>query len=176
MVTSYVQLLAQRYKGKLGSDADEFIGFAVDGAKRLQRLILDLLAYYKVGTRKREFSVINSEVALTSALADLRGLIAETGAVVTNDALPSVWGDTPMLQLLFRNLISNSIKFRYQEPPQIHVSVRQEPQEWTFSVRDNGVGMDPQYADRIFKVFQRLHTREPYPKPGVGLSHVQENY
>ena len=174
MVTSYVQLLAQRYKGELGSDADEYIGFAIDGAKRLQRLILDLLAYYEVGTRKQEFTVVNGDTALTNALVDLRGLITETGAVITNDSLPSVWGDAGMIQLLFRNLIDNSIKFRRPESPRIHISARQETSEWFFSVRDNGIGMDPQYVDRVFKVFQRLHTRESYPKPGVGLAMCQK--
>jgi PAS domain S-box-containing protein len=170
MVISYVQLLRQRYQGKLDPDAEQWIAYAVEGSRRLQRLILDLLAYHEVGTRTQEFTAVNCEAVLTGVFSDLRRSIADRGAVITHDPLPTVWGDLTQLQIVFRNLASNGIKFHHQEPPHVHISATQSKTAWVFTVRDNGSGIDPQYLDRLFLVFQRLHAREPYPKPGVGLA------
>ncbi|MBI2090759.1 MAG: GAF domain-containing protein [Deltaproteobacteria bacterium] len=170
MVSSYVQLLARRYRAKLDSDADEFIAYAVEGAKRMQRLIHDLLAYSRVGTRGNEFKPTNCEAVLGRTLFNLKAAIEECGAVVTHDPLPTVTGDGMQLEHLFQNLIGNAIKFRNQESPRIHLSSERKDGEWLFSVRDNGIGIDPQYAERIFVIFQRLHGREEYPGTGVGLA------
>jgi len=170
MVTSYVQLLGRRYQGKLDPEAEQWITYAVEGSRRLQRLILDLLAYHEVGTRSQEFTPVDCEALLASVLSDLRGTIADRGAVVTHDPLPTVWGDTAQLQIVFRNLVSNGVKFHHQEPPHVHLSAAQAENAWVFAVRDNGSGIDPRHLDRLFLVFQRLHAREPYPKPGVGLA------
>ncbi len=170
MVTSYVQLLAQRYQGKLDLDAEQWITYAVEGSKRLQRLILDLLAYHEVGAQTPEFTAVDCEAVLAGVLSDLRGTIAERGAVITHDPLPTVRGDVVQLQVVFRNLISNGIKFQPQHPPHVHISATQDENAWVLAVHDNGVGIDPQHLERLFLIFQRLHTREPYPKPGVGLA------
>ena len=170
MVSSYTQLLARRYKGKLDANADEFIAYAVDGATRMQTLINDLLAYSRVGTRGQRFGRVDCEAVLASALANLRVSVEESGAVVTHDALPTVTGDSTQLTQLLQNLIGNAIKFRGQEPPRVHVSTERQGDTWTFSVRDNGIGIDPQYCERIFVIFQRLHGRAEYPGTGIGLA------
>jgi signal transduction histidine kinase len=169
MVSSYTQLLARRYKGKLDPDADEFIAFAVDGATRMQQLIQDLLAYSRVSTGGRQFKPTSAETALGYALDNLRYVMKESGAVVTHDPLPTVMGDQKQLEQLFQNLLSNAIKFRGHEPPRIHVSARTDA-NWLFSIRDNGIGLDPQYGDRIFVIFQRLHNRQEYSGTGIGLA------
>ncbi|MEO8629669.1 MAG: ATP-binding protein, partial [Betaproteobacteria bacterium] len=171
MVASYTQLLAKRYKGKLDADADEFIAFAVGGASRMQQLIQDLLAYSRVGTQANELLETSSEEALQEALVNLRGAIEDSGALVTHDPLPLVLGDDALLVQLFQNLIGNAIKYRRLEIPQVRISaVRAEGERWLFSVRDNGLGIDPQYFDRIFGMFQRLHTREEFSGTGIGLA------
>jgi PAS domain S-box-containing protein len=170
MVTSYVQLLARRYKGKLDSDADEFIGFAVDGAIRMWKLINDLLTYSRVGMRGKELEPTDCETILHQSLNNLKVAIEEKEAVVTHDPLPTVMADSPQLGQLFQNLIGNAIKFRGNEAPRIHVSASQNGNGWTFSVRDNGIGIAPEYAERIFIIFQRLHRREEYPGTGIGLA------
>ena len=170
MVSSYTQLLARRYKGRLDADADEFIAFAVDGANRMQRLINDLLAYSRVGTRGKEFEPTDCTAVFDQALANLKAAIEESGAVVTHDPLPTVMADNMQLGQLFQNLIGNAIKYHGDEPPRVHVSAEQKGNDWVFSVRDNGIGIDPQYAERIFVIFQRLHTREEYPGTGIGLA------
>jgi PAS domain S-box-containing protein len=169
-VTSYVQLLAKRYKGKLDADADEFIGFAVDGAVRMWNLVNDLLTYSRVGMRNNEFEPTDSEVALAQSVSDLKVAIEENGALVTHDPLPTVMADRPQLGQLFGNLIGNAIKFRGSEPPRIHISASRTGNGWTFSVRDNGIGIAPEYAERIFVIFQRLHHREEYAGTGIGLA------
>jgi PAS domain S-box-containing protein len=169
-IMNYVQLLSYRYQGKLDANADEFIDYAIAGAKRLQQLILDLLAYTEIETRPQIFTTVDGEVLLAGALGDLRGSIAQRGATVTHDPLPLIWGDPAQLQIMFRNLLSNGIKFHNTQLPHVHVSATLQGQEWLFSVRDNGIGIAPQDQERIFMVFQRLHHREPYPKPGVGLA------
>jgi light-regulated signal transduction histidine kinase (bacteriophytochrome) len=170
MVVNYSQLLARRYKGKLDASADEFIDYAVDGATRMQRLIEDLLAFSRVGTRGKELAPVACQDAFDRALVNLSTLIEETGAVVTHDDLPMVTGDDGQLGQLFQNLIANGIRFRGEKPPQIHVSAARAGDEWALSVRDNGIGIDPQYGDRIFIIFQRLHTRAEYPGTGIGLA------
>ena len=172
MVASFTQLLARRYKGKLDKDADEFITYAVDGANRMQWLIQDLLTYSRVGTRGKPLEPIDSEVVLDHALANLRMAIEESGAVVTHDPMPPVMGDDLQLVQLFQNLLGNAIKFHGEEPPCVHVSAesKEKENEWLFSVRDNGIGIAPKYFDRIFVIFQRLHSREDYPGTGTGLA------
>ena len=171
MVASYTQLLARRYKGKLDSDADEFITFAVDGANRMQRLIQDLLAYSRVGTKGKELLQTSSEDALERSLLNLRAAIADSGALVTHDPLPSVLADEMQLVQLFQNLVGNAIKYQRAGTPKIHISASKNGgTKWTFSVRDNGLGIDPQYFERIFVMFQRLHKREEFAGTGIGLA------
>jgi PAS domain S-box-containing protein len=170
MVSSYVQLLARRYQGQLDSDADEFIEFAVDGVNRMQRLIEDLLAYSRVGTSEYELEEVDCSVLVEDTLAGMRTTIGDSGAIVTHDDLPTVRGDQSQLRQLFQNLISNGIKFVEDGPPRIHVSAQREGKAWRFCVADNGIGIDPQHADRIFAVFKRLHSREAYAGSGIGLS------
>ena len=170
MVASYTQLLARRYKGKLDSDADEFIRYAVDGANRMQWLINDLLAYSRVTVQDKVSEEVDCNSVLEEVLSDLRVAVEESQAVVTRAPLPTVMADRVQLGQLFQNLIGNAIKFHGKEPPQVHVSAERRPTEWLFSVRDNGVGLDPEYAERIFVIFQRLHNREEYPGTGIGLA------
>jgi PAS domain S-box-containing protein len=171
MVTSYTQLLAGRYKGRLDSDADEFIAFAVDGCNRMQGLIKDLLAYSRAGTNGKVLHEISAENALKEALANLRATIDQSGAVVTRDALPAIRTDETQLTQVFQNLVGNAIKYRGAEVPHVHVSATKNGgNEWTFSVRDNGLGIDPQYYERIFILFQRLHGRDEFEGTGIGLA------
>ena len=171
MVASYTQLLSRRYKGKLDSDADEFIAFAVDGASRMQRLIQDLLAYSRVGTKGKDLLDTSSEDALQQALINLRGAIEESGALVTHDPLPTVLADEMQLIQLFQNLVGNAIKYQSPGIPKVHVSAAQDGEKkWMFSVQDNGLGIDPQYFEKIFGMFQRLHKREEFAGTGIGLA------
>jgi PAS domain S-box-containing protein len=170
MVSSYMQLLSRRYKGKLDSNADEFIAFAVDGAKRMQQLINDMLAFSRVATRGHEFKPVEADTALKQALSNLTAAIEESHANVTFDPLPVVSADSGQLTQLFQNLIGNAIKFRRQEPPRIHVSAERRAKEWVFSVRDNGIGIEPQHLERIFVIFQRLHAASEFPGTGLGLA------
>jgi light-regulated signal transduction histidine kinase (bacteriophytochrome) len=170
-VSSYVQLLERRYKDKLDDDAKDFIAFAVDGANRMQRLISDLLAYSRIETRGKPFERTDSSSALCDALANLALTIEETNATVTHDPLPTVMADRVQLMQTFQNLISNAIKFRRNGvAPQVHVSAEEKSGQWLFSVRDNGIGIDPKQYDRAFVIFQRLHTRKEYPGTGIGLA------
>lgn len=170
MVTSYLQLLERRYRDKLDGDALEFINYAVDGSNRMKTLIGDLLAYSRVGTRGKELSLTDCEGILARVLNSLQISIAESQATVTHDPLPQVMADSSQLDSLFQNLIGNAIKFHGEEPPRIHFGVEQKGTEWVFSVRDNGIGIDPEYFERIFIIFQRLHNREQYPGTGIGLA------
>jgi len=179
MVSSYVQLLARRYQGKLDQDADDFIAFAVDGAARMKRLINDLLAYSRVGKRSRPFVLTDCQLVFKQTLANLQLAIQESGASVTHDTLPTVMADEIQLEQLFRNLVGNALKFCDDRPPQIHVGVTRcdggglpgsANAYWLFSVADNGIGFEPQFAERIFIIFQRLHDREAYPGTGIGLA------
>jgi PAS domain S-box-containing protein len=171
MVASYTQLLSKRYKGKLDSDADEFIAFAVDGATRMQRLIQDLLAYSRVGTKGRDLVDTASEDALEQALTNLGGAIEEGGALVTHDPLPTVLADAGQLIQLFQNLVGNAIKYQSPGVPRVHISAaRNGEKKWLFSVKDNGLGIDPRYFERIFGMFQRLHKRDEFAGTGIGLA------
>jgi signal transduction histidine kinase/DNA-binding LacI/PurR family transcriptional regulator len=170
MVRSYLQLLERRYKGRLDSDADEFIAYAVDGATRMQTLIHDLLTYSRVGTRGKPFQSTNCAEVLKHVLTNLAVAIEESRAVVTYDVLPTVIADDVQLAQLFQNLIGNAIKFRSERDPEVHVGAEHRDGEWQFSVRDNGIGIDPQHFGRLFTVLQRLHTAAEYPGTGIGLA------
>ena len=170
-ISSFTQLLAQRYKGKLGADADEFIAYAVDGAQRMQLLIQGVLAYCRVGTTEKDFQEISSETALQQAVTNLHGAIGASGAEVTYDPLPAVIADNVQLSQLFQNLVGNAIKYCNAVPPRIHVSARKSGEcEWIFSVRDNGIGIEPRYFEKIFLMFQRLHGRTEFSGTGIGLT------
>jgi PAS domain S-box-containing protein len=170
MVASYTQLLAERYENQLDDKAQKFIHYAVDGAVRMQQLINDLLAYSRIGTRGKAMEPVNAHAALGEAITNLKMNIDEASAVITNDDLPVVRADTTQLALLFQNLIGNALKFHSSKKPHIHISAKDEGSEWLFSVTDNGIGIEQQYADKIFILFQRLHTREEYPGSGIGLA------
>ncbi len=171
MVASYTQLLARRYQGKLDEDADEFIGFAVDGARRMQELINDLLTYSRVGTRAPQLESVDVGQMVDQVVSDLAAAIEESGASVTHDDLPTLQADPTQLRQLFQNLIANAIKFhRPGQAPSVQVFAAREDRAWNFSVTDNGIGIEPQYLDRIFVLFQRLHTRADYPGTGIGLA------
>ncbi|MCD4845000.1 MAG: PAS domain S-box protein [Methanosarcinales archaeon] len=170
MVSSYVQLLARRYKGKLDHDADDFIGYAVDGANRMQTLIDDLLIFSRVGTQGKSFEPTNCETVLEQVLINLKMAIGDSYAMITHDPLPTIMADGSQLTQLLQNLISNAIKFQGDETPRIHISAEQKDDEWEFSVADNGIGIKPEFFDRIFVIFQRLHSREEYSGTGIGLA------
>lgn len=174
VVAGYLQLIERRYKGRLDSDADEFIAFAVDAAKRMQNLINDLLAYSRIGRKIRPFEPTDMNKVLGDVRRNLGMLIEETGATVESDDLPTIMGDPTQLALVLQNLISNGIKFRGPDAPHIAVHARDCDETWEFSVRDNGIGIDPQYNKRIFLIFQRLHTRDEYPGTGIGLAICQK--
>ena len=170
MVSSYTQLLEQRYKDKLDADANDFIAYAVDGAKRMQMLIQDLLAYSRVGTRGKSFEATDCNSVLGQARVNLSMALEETGAVVTNDELPTIMVDETQLIQVFQNLIGNAIRFRSEEPLHVHILAEQKRNEWVFSVRDNGVGIDPEYHERIFIIFQRLQGKTEDAGTGIGLA------
>ena len=170
MVASYTQLLSRRYKGKLDSDADEFIAYAVDGANRMQRLIQDLLAYSRVGTAAGALQPVDSEEALEQAVRNLTRAIEDSRAVVSHDPLPTVMADEMQLTQLFQNLVGNAIKYQGSGTPVVHVGAIRKGKKWVFSVKDNGLGIAPEYFDRIFGMFQRLHKREEFDGTGIGLA------
>jgi len=170
MVSSYTQLLAKRYSNKLDDNADEFISYAVNGAKRMQTLLHDLLEYSRVGTRGKPFSPVNCEHVVEQAMANLKIAIKECSASVSYDTLPTVIGDEGQLVRLFQNLIGNALKFRQDEAPQVHITAQRRNNIVTFSIKDNGIGIDPQHSQSIFEIFRRLHTREEYPGTGMGLA------
>ncbi|MBW8832584.1 MAG: response regulator [Burkholderiales bacterium] len=170
MVASYLQIVAQRYKGQLDADADEFIGYAVDGAKRMQALINDLLAYSRVGTKARPFEPIDCNRVLDIALGNLTVAIAESGANVTRGPLPVLMGDPSQLLQLFQNLVSNAIKFKRGASVTVRISAELAGDAWRLSVSDDGIGIAEEYFDRIFVLFQRLHGRGEYPGTGIGLA------
>ena len=170
MVASYVELLARRYQGRLDADADEFIGYAVDGATRMQALINGLLAYARVGTRGTPFEPADCGAVVDRAIVNLEITIRESGAAVTRDALPTVMADATQLTQVFQNLIGNAIKFRGEKRPEVHVTAERRDGEWRFAVRDAGIGIEPEFGERIFGVFVRLHARSEYPGTGIGLA------
>ena len=170
MVSSYTQLLVRRYGDRLDGDAKEFMDFIVDGAARMKQLIEDLLAYSRVGTRGRSLEPTESLAALDKALVNLRIAQEASGAAVTHDPMPKVVADPGQLTQLFQNLIGNAMKFRGAAAPRIHVGAETREHVWVFTVKDNGIGLDTQYADRIFMMFQRLHNKTEYPGTGIGLA------
>jgi signal transduction histidine kinase len=170
-ITGFLDLLARRYGGKLGPEADEFISFAVQGAQRMHQLINDILAYSRVGTRGNPFEALESREPLARALENLQAEIEENRTEITHDELPMVTGDRNQLVQLLQNLIGNAIKYRKsEEPPRIHIAAVDRKTNWEFRVHDNGAGIDPQYSERIFQIFQRLHTAAEYPGTGIGLA------
>ena len=170
MISSHLHALEERYKGRLDLRADESIHYAVDGAARLQDLISGLLAYARLSTNPSTASPFEGRHALDDALMNLRSIIEETSARIVARPLPVVFGDRTQVTQLFQNLIENAVKFRGPAPPEVHVGVERTSGEWVFSVRDNGIGFDPAHAQRIFRVFQRLHSVDEYPGTGIGLS------
>jgi len=169
-VTSFTQLLADRYRGNLDAQADKFIELIVGGAHHMRRLIHDLLSYSRVARRQGEWKLIDCGTVFRQSLDSLRLAVDENRAIVTHDPLPTVMADPSRLEQLFQNLIGNAIKFHGQDIPHVHVSARKEGGEWIFSVRDNGIGIDPQYFELIFQIFERLHGKQQYSGTGVGLA------
>lgn len=169
-VASFCQLLERRYKGQLDERADQYISFAVDGAKRMQILINDLLAFSRVGRIVRESVTVSCDAVLEQAIGNLSDRIEYTGATVEFADLPSVSAEVPLLTAVFQNLTSNALKFHGDEPPKISVDARRDGDFWEFSFADNGIGIDPEYAERIFVIFQRLHNKADYPGTGIGLA------
>ena len=173
MVSSYTQLLAKRYKGKLDANADEFIGYAVDGASRMQKLINDLLALSRVGTQAKPSEPVDTGAVLSRVLLDLHAAVESAGAtIISPDEMPTVLADGTQIGQLFQNLIGNALKFRGSAPPAVEIMAEQEGtgKLWKFSFKDNGIGIEPQYFERIFVIFQRLHSKESYPGTGIGLA------
>ncbi len=169
-VASCLQLLEKEYKNKLDATAGQYIDYSVEGAVRMKTLILDLLAYSRVATKGKPPERIDSELVLDVALKNLHSAIAETGAVITHDPLPTILGDGAQLLQVFQNLIGNAIKFRGDQPPQINVSAVKNKNQWIFSIKDNGIGIESRHLDRIFVIFQRLHKRSEYDGTGMGLA------
>ncbi|WP_243688394.1 sensor histidine kinase [Geotalea toluenoxydans] len=175
MVTSYVQLLQKRYQGKLDEKAEMYISFIVEAAHRMSSLINDLLALSRVGRREREFMPVETELVVKEALDNLRVAMEESGARITKDPLPMVMGDPVQLLQLFQNLIGNAIKYRKKEvTPEVQISAERKKNQWLFGIHDNGIGIEPQYHDKIFVIFQRLHQREEYQGTGIGLAICQK--
>jgi light-regulated signal transduction histidine kinase (bacteriophytochrome) len=170
MVSSFTQLIERRYKDKLDKDANDFINFAVDGANRMQRLINDLLDYSRVTTRGKMFVRLDVASIVGQVFANLQQRIEESHAIITQDDLPVIEADESQMLRLFQNLIDNALKFRKDAPPCVHISAHKEEGFHVFTVSDNGIGIDLQYADRIFLVFQRLNTSREYPGTGIGLA------
>jgi signal transduction histidine kinase len=170
MVASYTDLLARRYHGQLDTDADDFIGFASEGAKRMQRLILDLLAYSRITTRARPFRPVECGALLKQVLLNLKVAIEESGGVVTHDELPVIIVDEVQIGQLFQNLIANALKFHGTRTPKVHISASDDGTAWRFTVRDNGIGIDPEHKDRVFGIFQRLQTSRWVQGTGIGLA------
>ena len=169
-VNSYAQLLTRKYQGNLDTKADKYLGYIMEGATRMQQLINDLLEFSRVGTRAKALQPIDCETLLSKVLDNLKIAIAESRTRVTHDPLPTVMGDEIQLIQLLQNLIGNAIKFRGEESPQVHISTEQTQNEWVFAIRDNGIGMEAEYLDRIFTIFQRLHSKSEYPGTGIGLA------
>jgi light-regulated signal transduction histidine kinase (bacteriophytochrome) len=171
MVSSYVELFSERYRGKLDERADKYISYALDGVQRMSTLISDLLSYSRVNTRGEPPRKICSQDALEVALKNLHTMIDQSQAEITYDPLPIILADKAQLAQLFQNLVGNAVKYCFPgQRPQVRISVTEDGQWWRFSVSDNGIGFDPKYEERIFLIFQRLHTRDEYPGTGIGLA------
>ncbi|MHA1669317.1 MAG: ATP-binding protein [Promethearchaeota archaeon] len=170
MVAGFTKLLADRYKDKLDDEANQFIDFAVDGALRMRNLIDDLLLYSRILSKEKEFQMINCETILNIIKSNLEKKITENNAVITYDPMPVVFGNQVQLVRLFQNLIDNAIKFRSEETPNIHIGIKEKKENWEFFVKDNGIGIDSKFFDKIFIIFQRLHTKKKYKGTGIGLA------
>lgn len=170
MVANYMQLIERRYKDKLDQDASDFIGYAVDGVVRMQQLIDSLLNYSRLQTRKRPFEMVSLDLVLQRVLRDMEGRVLETGAQITADPLPQVYGDALQIGLVFQNFISNALKFRGETSPEVRITAEESLKHWKLTIRDNGIGIAPEHQERIFKIFQRLHSRAEYPGTGIGLA------
>jgi light-regulated signal transduction histidine kinase (bacteriophytochrome) len=170
MVASFSQLLERRYKDQIDEDADDYIEFIVEGANRMKKLIDDLLAFSRLNTEAKEFKLTDTNSALDDVLVNLNPTIMENNAQITHDPLPIIKVDSSQIRQLFQNLITNAIKFHGDEPPKIHISAEETGKEWLFSVSDNGIGIDSNHLEKIFNVFNRLHTREEYEGTGIGLA------
>jgi light-regulated signal transduction histidine kinase (bacteriophytochrome) len=169
-VSTYTQLLARRYRGKLDVEADRFINYTVEGASRVQALLTDLLAYLQIDQSDTERSETNCEDLFATALRSLQDTLSASAAVVTHDPLPTVRANATQLTLVFRNLLENALRFRLAQPVRVHVWAERRDDAWLFAVRDNGIGIEPQYAKQIFLMFERLHTQAEYPGTGMGLT------
>jgi signal transduction histidine kinase len=170
MVTAYTQLLGERYRGKLDENADKYIGYASEGAQRMQVLIQDLLAFSRVGRNGVTHGNVDCNAVMIDVLQTLASTVQESGAVVTHAELPTVWADRTQMTQVFQNLIQNAIKFRGKQAPVVSVQAEKAGLRWQFSISDNGIGIAPEYAENIFVVFQRLHARAEYPGNGIGLA------
>ncbi len=170
MITSYLQILERRYKGALDSDAEDFIYYAVDGARRMQELINGLLLFSRVKTQASELQITDSQEVMEQAKHNLQLVIDESSAQIYYEELPQIMADRTQLMQLFQNLISNAIKYNDSDPPVIHIHTKHQNEEWLFSFSDNGIGFDQDQSERIFKIFQRLHSRDEYPGTGIGLA------
>ena len=169
-ISNFLQLLTLEMSEQLTPKGQEYVGFVVDGARRMQQMIADLLAYTRVGGGVEQFTSVDCNALLVRVLTDLQTVITESGATITYDPLPTVQGNATRLGQVLQNLIGNALKFRRQEPLRIHISAQRKAQHWQFCVRDNGIGIDPAQTKRLFQVFQRLHTRTEYPGTGIGLA------
>jgi light-regulated signal transduction histidine kinase (bacteriophytochrome) len=169
-VASFCQLLQRRYQGRLDERGEQYIAYAVDGAKRMQVLINDLLSFSRVGRRSGEQEVVDTGKLLAEAISNLESAIQYSGAAISHGELPKVRGEASLLTAVFQNLISNAIKFRGEDPPVVRVEAVRDGDDWLFSITDNGIGIDDEYAERVFVIFQRLHTRSAYPGTGIGLA------
>lgn len=170
MVISFTQLLEQNYAGQLDEQADQIIGFAVDGATRMQQLIQDLLSYSRVGTQAKVLETVDCNQIVESAISNLQLSIQESGATLEQSPLPTLQANPRQLTQLFQNLIGNALKYRGERVPHIEINYKQQRKDYLFWVKDNGIGIDPKHADRVFMVFQRLHTRQEYSGTGIGLA------
>ena len=170
MVSSFTQLLEKQYKDELDETAVEYINFAVDGAKRMQLLINDLLAYSRVTRKSNEFEMVNLEKVLDEVLFNLEIVIDENQAIITRKSLPEIQSDYGQMVQLFQNLIGNALKYRSEETPEIHISALKEDDNWLFSVEDNGIGIESEYFEQIFQIFRRLHTHDEHKGTGIGLA------
>ena len=173
MITSFLQLLQRRYATDLDKDANDFINFAVEGAKRMDMMINDILEYSRIGSTEKEFKSLHTEKIIKQVLHNLKTLIEDNNAIVTYDPLPLIYANEYQMVQLFQNIIGNGIKYHGENKPKIHISVEKEDEEYIFSVKDNGIGIDQQHLERIFTIFQRLHTREEYAGTGIGLAITQ---
>lgn len=170
VIDGFVRLLARRYQGRFDEKADQYIGYTVDGVKRMQDLIRDLLAYSKVGSRGQTLEPLDFAAAVDIAVGNLQAAVADSGAVITHDPLPTLMANGSLINRLFQNLIGNALKFHRNVPMRVHISARQQENSWIISVQDNGIGIEPKYAEKVFGMFQRLHTTGEYPGTGIGLA------